>query len=119
MEIIIFYLLIAACGAFCGYYWFDGNNCKCPDCHGVGETYGPKNLGANLSTWDWGPCRRCHNTGTIPKKMKGWIEKGKELRAKRLSEDKNFSEKAQELGVSIVVISDMEAGYRDNSKFEY
>ena len=94
---------------------------KCPDCGGRGEIlatgilYSPGHSGPSCGAF---PCDRCGATGKITDEMLKWIEHGKILKKRRLSQFKNLISWAELRGVTLTEWSHIERGMVDNLAIE-
>lgn len=84
----------------------------CPDCKGqrTMNALVQQAGGCRMMTL---PCIRCKGSGEIPFAMLRWMVEGYSLRVDRLHRDLTQREEAARLGVSVVVLSQMENGIVD------
>lgn len=81
----------------------------CPTCNGTKESlvfYSGK------TKHGFGPiaCQTCDGEGTISEEKAGWIARGRELRAARVSTGKSVRDEAKRLGIAPVELSRRERG---------
>ena len=84
---------------------------ECPCC--MGDGYGPAFVSRTDGDCGFEPalrCSRCKGDGKVPAEMVGWIADGRRLRDERVASGKSLRERAHELRISVVHLSDIEMG---------
>lgn len=82
----------------------------CPRCHGEKVMHGFGCPGFRPMTF---PCPDCGGAGEIPDERAGWIEAGQRMQKARVDRGVSLREEAKRLGVSAVLLSDVEHGRLD------
>ncbi len=86
----------------------------CPRCEGEGESrvrlFGVDDQGRSICRWDTLLCPDCGGLGMIPAEQFAAWERGRRLRADRLSRNMSLRQEAQRLGISPRTLSNREWG---------
>lgn len=86
----------------------DMNNIECPKCHGDGKllfVFQPGSL----------KCRLCDGSGKISEEQARWVKAGRAHRNLRVGRNQSLKVRAQQLGIRMMELSEMENGYKDPS----
>jgi len=89
------------------------NLITCPDCDASGAVAGfacSMDYGCSVRTI---PCFRCKGERMIPSEMAEWIRYGEAIRTDRIREGCGIRERARMLGITPLILSDVEHGKVD------